>query len=172
MSSILVHNRFTEVYEQHYGEVLRFIARRLIPPDKLRAQDIAHEVFVVAWRRMSVLPVDNQEAKTWLFAVARNCLRNDNRLAHRNNEGVGISTEAIGYLPTNEDIPGLAGLKIDIATAWAKLNPNYQEVMALDIWDNLTADQGAKVLGISNVAYRLRLSRARNQLRKALGGEN
>jgi len=160
--------KFGEIYQLYYPDVLRFIARRLIPPDKSRAQDIAHETFMVCWRRMSDIPEDITETRTWLLTVARNCLRNDSRLAHREHEGIRISDEAYGYLPSPDDVYGLKGLQVDLATAWNKLTPDYQEVMALNIWDALTSAEAARVLGITDLAYRLKLSRARKTLRKHL----
>jgi DNA-directed RNA polymerase specialized sigma24 family protein len=45
--------------------------------------DIASEVFTVAWRRLDVVPGDRPEAERWLFAVARRALSNQRRALER-----------------------------------------------------------------------------------------
>jgi RNA polymerase sigma-70 factor, ECF subfamily len=58
--------------------------------------------------------------------------------------------------------------QIDLAAAWNLLSEVHQEALALAVLDELTAPQAAVVLGISPVAFRLRLSRARRALRAHL----
>ena len=58
---------------------------------------------------------------------------------------------------------------MDLGRAWRLLSERHQEALALTVWDGLTALEAATVLGISPVAYRLRLSRARSVLRAHLG---
>ena len=58
---------------------------------------------------------------------------------------------------------------MDLGRAWRLLSERHQEALALTVWDGLTAVEAATVLGISPVAYRLRLSRARTVLRAHIG---
>ena len=44
--------RFAELYQREHSQVLRFIARRLNPQDLGRAEDITHEAFLIAWRKL------------------------------------------------------------------------------------------------------------------------
>ncbi|HEY5178833.1 MAG TPA: sigma factor-like helix-turn-helix DNA-binding protein, partial [Dermatophilaceae bacterium] len=46
-----------------------------------------------------------------------------------------------------------------------RLTAVHQEALSLAVWDELTGPQAAMVLGISPVAFRLRLTRARRALR-------
>ncbi|MFF4779218.1 RNA polymerase sigma factor [Microtetraspora fusca] len=59
----------------------------------------------------------------------------------------------------------LVAWRVDLARAWSRLSAVHQEALALTVWDGLDAPRAAQVLGISPVAYRLRLSRARKALR-------
>lgn len=67
----------------------------------------------------------------------------------------------INQLPT----PGHEGDTVvalaDLARAWNRLTAAHQEALSLTCWDGLTGAEAAIVLGISPVAYRIRLSRAR-----------
>ena len=59
--------------------------------------------------------------------------------------------------------------RLDLAQAWRRLSSREQEVLALNVFDGLSGKQAGSVLGITPVAYRLRLVRARRALRAQLG---
>jgi RNA polymerase sigma-70 factor (ECF subfamily) len=65
----------------------------------------------------------------------------------------------------DEEVAGRA----DLGRAWRLLSDRHREALALSVWDGLTSQQAATILGISPVAYRLRLSRARAALDVHLG---
>ena len=58
--------------------------------------------------------------------------------------------------------------RVDLARAWRLLSEVHQEALSLAVFEDLNAPQAAAVLGISPVAFRLRLSRARRALRLLL----
>ncbi len=70
---------------------------------------------------------------------------------------------AQGTVPHDGSHEGIDGVvhRVDLARAWARLSDAQQETLALTVLD---AAQAAAVLGISPVAFRLRLSRARPAL--------
>lgn len=73
------------------------------------------------------------------------------------------------HQPTSTGIdPDLVAARLDLARVWGRLSPGDQEVIALTAWDGLDGPAAAKFLGITAVAYRLRLSRARRTLRRLL----
>src|ERR687894_2053529 len=61
----------TELFEQHYGSLVRMLYRRT--GDRDRAEDLAQETFA----RAVAAPPDNP--RPWLFAVALNLVREDGR---------------------------------------------------------------------------------------------
>jgi RNA polymerase sigma-70 factor (ECF subfamily) len=62
----------------------------------------------------------------------------------------------------------LVSSRIDLSRAWPLLSELHQEALGLAVFENLAAPQAATVLGISPVAFRLRLTRARRALRLLL----
>jgi RNA polymerase sigma-70 factor (ECF subfamily) len=50
------------------------------------------------------------------------------------------------------------------------LSAAHQEALSLSVWEGLTGAQAAQVLGISAVAFRIRVSRARRLLKHHLAG--
>lgn len=158
--------RFRELYASVYSDVLRFALRRAHPS---HAEDVTAEVFTVAWRRLSDVPEPPVEAKAWLFAVARLTLYNHSRGRRRYAAlTVRISDDLPRQVCGDDDTEALTR-RLDLAAAWPQLSATYQEAIALIAWDGLPTAQAATVVGISPVAFRLRLSRARRALRRHLG---
>ena len=163
--------RFAAVYRDTHADVLRFVARRLNANDgdpMIRAEDVTHEAYLVAWKKLAELPLDNAEARAWLFTIARNCLLNDNR-SHARSQQMQVRIAEGAEVTVPGPHSGVE-LRVDLSTAWATLNAESQEVLALSAWEGLNSTQAAQVLGISSTAYRMRLSRARTALRSALTG--
>jgi RNA polymerase sigma-70 factor (ECF subfamily) len=155
--------QFSELFAATYASVLRFIERRVHPS---HAEDIAAEVFVVAWRRFDDVPLELDDARAWLFGVARLTLMSGIRGERRREAlAVRIAQNRLGHGDTSGLDAELLARRLDLERAWARLSARHQEVLALTVWDGLDSPRAARVLGISPVAYRLRLSRARRALR-------
>ena len=55
-----------------HGAVLWRFCRRLLPRDPSRAEDVAQETLLRAWRHRTILESPPPEVRAWLFKVARN----------------------------------------------------------------------------------------------------
>ena len=155
--------RFAALYDSAHADVLRFIRRRA---DFDAAEDLAHETFLIAWRRFDNVPSAEDAARAWLFGVARNCLLNDHRARERYAQlGVRIATS---MEPESEWTSDAVAGQLDLISAWQSLSHGQQEVLSLALWEELPAVNAGKALGISAAAYRIRLHRARNALRHSL----
>lgn len=153
--------RFTALYEATYAELLRFSQRRV---HSTHAEDVVAETFLVAWRRLEDLPTRRDDARAWLFGVARGVVLNAHRGAKRQRAlAVRLADVPNGATLTYD--ADLVARQVDLSRAWQRLSAVHQEALALAVLDGLTAPQAAGVLGISPVAFRLRLSRARRALR-------
>jgi len=161
--------RFDEIYRKVHSDVLRFVARRLIPPDYSRAEEITHDAFTKLWVRKDSLPDEIGEIRAWLFTVARNDLIKSNSKGFRNRElSVQISDEAFGFIADPVNPIEAQSVRIDLASAWHQLTAAEQEIISLTYWDELSSREAGQVLGISDRAYRLKLHRTRLKLKKLL----
>ncbi|MEV4350956.1 sigma-70 family RNA polymerase sigma factor [Actinoplanes sp. NPDC049596] len=148
--------RFRQLHAAMYADLLRFVERRVPPAE---AEDVVATVFLVAWRRWADVPED---ARPWLFGVARKTIANQNR---------GLRRHGAVDLRMVEDVPAAADAapdRIDLVRAWWTLSAADREVLALVAFDGLTGDEAATVLGCRRSAFTMRLGRARQRLRRAL----
>lgn len=154
--------RFEALYWRHHRDLAAFIRRR-VPLDAV--EDVLAETFVVAWRRLEDIPV---EERAWLFGVARNVIRNSYRTEARQR---ALHVRVADHAATGADTPVEGGefddaiaSRADLANAWNQLSETEQEVIALVAWDGLTNIEGAAVLGVTTSAFAVRLFRARRRL--------
>ncbi len=156
--------RFRHVYAEHFDRVLGYALRRVARPED--AADVVAETFLVAWRRLADVP-DEPRTRLWLYAVARRVLANQRRGDRRRLAlGERLGAELAACAPDH----ALAVVdRVRYAAALARLSMTDREIVMLHAWEELEPREIAEVLGISAVAARSRLSRARVRLREALG---
>jgi RNA polymerase sigma-70 factor, ECF subfamily len=157
--------RFTALYERHYGDVLRYTARRA---GTEAAAEVAAETFLTAWRRLDVVPA--REPLPWLYVTARQCLANElrkqerrQRLDARMQIEAGASAQAVRAGPADS-----TASQLDVLAALATLPANDQEALRLTEWEQLDHATAARAAGCSATAFKVRLHRARRRLARAL----
>lgn len=142
--------RFEDVF-RHLDRVAAYARRRgASDPD-----DIAAEAMTIAWRRLADVPPD--DPLPWILGVARNLVRARRRASTRTTVGL-------------EGLPEVAardqsefGLDPELANALRALPEVDREALLLIAWEGLGPAQAAASLGISGVAFRVRLHRARRR---------
>jgi RNA polymerase sigma factor (sigma-70 family) len=152
--------RFDDLYREHYAAIERYARRRV---DEATVSDLVAEVFTVAWRRLGEVPAN--DARLWLFGVARHVVANHLRGAGRGYrliEKVAANTTEI-----TDDHADAVAVRLSVAAAFDRLAPNDQEVLRLVLWEGLSIREAAKVLRRGVPAVTMRLNRARARLRKA-----
>lgn len=149
--------RFEQVYNANHGPVLGYVVRRTGSPDD--AADVIAETFLTAWRRLDDVPAD-EEARPWLFGVARRVLANQGRAERRRiTLGERLRSELAVARYSREPSADLR----DVAAAFRNLPDADREILALAGWEGLDPGQIAVVLGCSRNAARIRLHRARRR---------
>ena len=166
MSPQLGHDeRFRLLYESHLDDLKAYCLRRL---GRDEAEDALAEIFSVAWRKLEKVPAGN-EARLWLYGVARNVVRNSMRSARRRAR-LGNRVSGFIYPPR----PGPAETTMtrsehaDVLVALGKLRPGDQELLRLHAWEELSRSEIARVLDISIAAVDMRLHRAIARMSVAL----
>jgi RNA polymerase sigma factor (sigma-70 family) len=154
--------RFEQLYRANHGPVLGYVARRTGSPDD--AADVIAETFLTAWRRLENVPA-GEDARPWLFGVARRVLANQGRAERRRTAlGERLRSELAASRYVREPSAGLQ----DAAAAFRNLSDADREILALAGWEGLDPGQIAVVLGCSRNAARIRLHRARRRFADGL----
>jgi len=160
--------RFDALYRSAGPAVLAYALSRCASRDD--ALDVVAEAFLVAWRRRAELPLDPDECRAWMFGVARGCLANlvrGDRRAQRLGQRL-LETSEVTTLPDPARIhEGRADTR-EVRAALDALSADDRELVTLTAWEGLSPAQAGTVLGLSPVAARSRLHRARLRLRASL----
>jgi RNA polymerase sigma-70 factor (ECF subfamily) len=145
--------RFAALYREHYGLVLSMMEHRL--DDRATAEDLASEVFALAWKRMN----EGQDLTIpWVYQAARNLIGNEYQRRARQAsfiDKVGTHTDFVDE--RMEDLAPAA----EVRQRLRKLPEEERELIYMAHWDELTGAEIAEVLGCSTASARKRLERAR-----------
>lgn len=159
--------RFCGLYEEYYDAMRDYCLRRLSSDD---TNDALAEIFMVTWRRIGSVPSGDQ-ARLWLFGVARNVVSTTQRGARRR---VRLAAKAMAIrddrpLPNEtESLVVRRSQDAAVIQAIATLKPDDQELVRLKAWEELSHAEIGEVLGISAHAVDMRLNRALKKVGKAM----
>lgn len=155
------HAGFTEFFDAHVEYVWRSLIRLGASPAD--AEDLCQEVFLVVHARWPSLVTD-RSLKPWLFAVARNVLRDHRRLARTSREIPDADADE------ERSDPGVRAYEAAtvVRRALLRLPEPVRAVVVLHDLDEVEMRDASEALGIPlDTAYG-RLRRGRDLLRRAI----
>lgn len=167
-TELLVRSRtsveaFGVIYARHAPAVHRYLSRRA---GAATAEDLLAEVFTVAVEaRLRVKPHSSGSALPWLYGIARNVLRS--HLRQRNPRSPHDDSFDLDWDAVDARLDA-SSLRSRLRHALDQLSPGEREVLLLVGWEQLTVSEAAEALGISDVAARSRLHRARTRAESVL----
>jgi RNA polymerase sigma factor (sigma-70 family) len=148
--------RFRSLYQANYHLILGYALRRA---DATDAADVVAETFTTAWRRLREVP-EGEEARLWLYGVARRVLANQRRAARRRLRLAGRLRDESRIARSSAAEPSVEG---GVRAAFSRLRQEDRELLSLTAWEGLDPGELARVLGCSRNAARIRLHRARRR---------
>nr|WP_201468457.1 sigma-70 family RNA polymerase sigma factor [Microbacterium hydrocarbonoxydans] len=155
--------RFEALIRRNGEDLSRYFQRRLVNPAD--AAEAYGELLLTAWKIRRRMPVDELDARMWLFVTARNVLLNSRRsLARRSAAAQRFVDDARATPPA----PDNADLSAEVREAIESLSPDDAELVRLVYWDGLRSHEAAAVLRINPSTARSRLSSAKRQIRARL----
>jgi len=156
-----------DLFARHHGEIFAFLARML--RDEELAADLAQDTFVKAYRAFDHLgPPDN--ARAWLYQIAHRVALDELR-RRRIVRFLPWTGESNGAAPSAERVAMDLRLSGPLAKALARIPERQRAALLLAEVHDLTGVELAAALGVSHVAARALLTRARESLRRALADE-
>jgi RNA polymerase sigma factor (sigma-70 family) len=154
---------FERLFEEHAGPLLGFLVYRV--GDRALAEDVLATAFERALRARRRFDRRKASEKTWLYAIALNCLKDEARRRSaeaRALEGAAVSpVEARAWTADIED-------RELLGAALGELAPEEREAVALRFGADLTVPEIARLLGVSLTTAEGRVYRALRKLRERL----
>jgi RNA polymerase sigma-70 factor (ECF subfamily) len=158
--------KLAEIYRDHFDFVYR-VAKRL-GGNKLDAEDVAQEVFVVVSRRLDSYDAAAAQVTSWLYGITFNVVRALRRrlrveLSHRADEADG------------RDVPVVSLETAELQEAWrvardvlATMAPKKRDVFVLAEFEGLTCGEIGRIVGAPEETIWSRLHYARRDFARKL----
>jgi RNA polymerase sigma factor (sigma-70 family) len=164
--------RFEAIFRRYFGRIHQYLAARV---GGRIADDLAAEVFTVAFAQRQRYDLARDCARPWLYGIATNLVGTYRRQEQRRYRALARAA-AQGVAPSDEDLVAervsAAAAGPALATALAALGSGDRDVLLLVAVAGLNNQEVAQSLGIPYGTVCSRLSRARMRLRQSFGGAN
>lgn len=156
-----------ELFALHHAEIYAYIFRMVRDADV--AADFAQDTFIKAYRAQASLE-DRAKARAWLYQIAHRVVLDEMR-RRRIVRFLPWTGESHGAAPSAEHLAMEMRLSGPLARALARIPERQRAALLLAEVNDLTGLELAETLGISHVAARALLTRARESLRQTLADE-
>jgi RNA polymerase sigma-70 factor (ECF subfamily) len=164
--------RFEAIFRRYFGQIHQYLAARV---GGRIADDLAAEVFTVAFAQRQRYDLGRECARPWLYGIATNLAGTYRRQEQRRYRALARAA-APAVAPSDEDLVAervsAAAAGPALAAALAGLGSGDRDVLLLVAIAGLDNQEAAQSLGIPHGTVRSRLSRARTRLRESLGSIN
>lgn len=144
---------------------LRRYARALVG-DRYVADDLVQDTLERAWNKF-YLWRPGSDLRAWLFTIMHNVFVNQARRRRYESEELTDETPAAGVRATQGDQLELQ----DVDRVLRSISPEQREVVLLVAVEQLTYEEVSRALEIPIGTVMSRLSRGRERMRQALGGQ-
>ncbi|MGD0284534.1 MAG: RNA polymerase sigma factor [Candidatus Saccharimonadales bacterium] len=160
--------QYRYLVERYHKGLINHLANLL--QDETLAEDIAQEAFIQAYNKLHLYNSD-YAFSTWLYKIASNLAYRSIKQIKRTVDIADIEEILPDETMTTAEKLDIAQTKATVQEAIQTLEVNYQQVIALYYWDNLSYEQIAAVIDKPIGTVRTWLYRAKEQLRKELYGQ-
>ena len=156
-----------ELFAKHQNEIYAYLVRMLRDPEL--AADLTQDAFVKAYRADDSLEKP-ENARAWLYQIAHRVAL-DNLRRRRIVRFVPLVGETRNTAPSAEHMAMDLRLSGELQAALEKIPERQRAALLLAELHDLTGLELAAAMGVSHVAARAILTRARQSLRAALAAE-
>jgi RNA polymerase sigma-70 factor (ECF subfamily) len=156
-----------DLFARHHGEIYAYLIRMIRDPEL--AADLTQDAFVKAYRAYDSLEKP-ENARAWLYQIAHRVAL-DHIRRQKIVRFLPWTGESRGAVPSAEHLVMESRLSADLQRALAKIPERQRAALLLAELHDLTGLELAAALGVSHVAARALLTRARESLRQALATE-
>ncbi len=155
------------LFARHHGEIYAYLVRMVRDPEL--AADLAQDAFVKAYRAYDTLE-KGENARAWLYQIAHRVAL-DHIRRRKIVRFLPFTGESAGSAPSAERLAMDVLLSGPLERAMARIPERQRAALLMAEVHDLTGLELAAALGISHVAARALLTRARESLRQTLADE-
>ncbi len=155
------------LFAKHHGEIYAYLMRMMRDPEV--AADMTQDAFVKAYKNYASLEKP-ENARAWLYQIAHRVALDEIR-RRKIIRFLPWTGESKGSVPSAEHLVMEGRLSGDMQRALARIPERQRAALLLAELHDLTGLELAAALGVSHVAARALLTRARESLRQALAAE-
>ena len=156
-----------ELFALHHAEIYAYVFRMVRDADI--AADFTQDTFIKAYKAQESLE-DRAKARAWLYQIAHRVVLDEMR-RRRIVRFLPWTGESHGAAPSAEHLAMEMRLSGPLARALARIPERQRAALLMAEVHDLTGLELAEALGVSHVAARALLTRARESLRQALADE-
>jgi RNA polymerase sigma-70 factor (ECF subfamily) len=153
-----------QLHDEHAAALWAYCVR-LTGQDRARAEDVAQETLLRAWRHFSLLDEAQGSVRAWLFTVARNIVIDEWRTRRSQSELSVADVPEVEQLGDNTDQLLLSWM---VSEAVTKLSAEHRAVLLDCYYRGLPVAEAARHLGIPEGTVKSRTHYALRALRLAL----
>ena len=157
-------DEFDRLYADHAAELYGFLVYRM--GDRTLAEDVLADTFERALRGRRGFDRRKASAKTWLYTIALNLVRDHSR--RRVAESRALERHVASPASRSAPEPEAIERRGDLQHALDRLSPEEREAVALRFGADLTVPEIAKLLGEPLTTVEGRTYRALRKLREEL----
>jgi RNA polymerase sigma-70 factor (ECF subfamily) len=161
------HTFVEALFAKHHNEIFAYLVRML--RDSELAADLTQDAFVKAYKNYDTLEKD-ENARAWLYQIAHRVALDELR-RRKIIRMVPWTGESHGAAPSAEKLAMELRLSGPLERALAQIPERQRAALLLAELHDLTGLELAAAMGVSHVAARAILTRARESLRRALAAE-
>lgn len=157
---------FGILYDHYTPQIYRFVLLKVTAREE--AEDLTHEIFLRAWRKIKAYQIRGFPFSSWLYQIARNQIIDHYRLKKNQISLETVDADLIKAEDSIErDVDRL--LRLDqVREAMKELSGDEQDVLIMRFVEGLSHREISGAINKSEGAVRLIQHRALNALRKLL----
>ena len=155
------------LFAKHHGEIYAYLMRMMRDPEV--AADMTQDAFVKAYKNYASLEKP-ENARAWLYQIAHRVALDEIR-RRKIIRFLPWTGESRGAAPSAEHLVMEGRFSGDMQRALGRIPERQRAALLLAELHDLTGLELASALGVSHVAARALLTRARESLRQALAAE-
>lgn len=154
-----------------YAPVVFHVVRRF-EKDEVKVKDLAHEIFLKIYEKLGSFNGDSAFS-SWIYIVALNYCRDNSRSEQRRNAKTDeLNEEIMEYPGAPEENPENRMINDEMAgvldSSIKKLKPDYMLPLEMKYREGLTYQDISEILNISVSALKVRMHRARIELKQIM----